>query len=161
MYSHAPENYDCPFCRIVKGIESDGLSNQEDVIYHDDQVTAFVSLHWLPNNPGHVLVVPTRHIENIYNLTPDIAVYVYELARQVAIAFKEVYGCDGTSTRQHNEPAGYQDVWHFHMHVFPRYENDQLYNLSSQWRRTTPEERRPYAEKLKRYFDGKRIAITL
>lgn len=156
MYSHAPENYQCPFCRIVNGDLS-----RDHVVYQDERVMALISMHWLPNNSGHVLVVPTRHIENIYDLTPDIGVYVHELARQVAIAFKQVYGCDGTSTRQHNEPAGYQDVWHFHMHVFPRYDNDRLYDLTSQWRLTTSEERRPYAEKLKRYFDGKRIAITL
>ena len=53
-------------------------------------VTAFIGLYWWPNNPGHVIIVPNRHIENIYDLTPDIAVYVHELARQVAIAFKEL-----------------------------------------------------------------------
>ncbi|MEP7294527.1 MAG: diadenosine tetraphosphate hydrolase, partial [Chloroflexota bacterium] len=65
------------------------------------------------------------------------------------------------STRQHNEPAGYQEVWHYHLHVFPRYAHDYLYDLTFQRRLTTLEERRPYAEKLKRYFDGKRIEITL
>jgi histidine triad (HIT) family protein len=79
----------------------------------------------------------------------------------VAIAFKEVYAAEGTSTRQHNEPAGYQEVWHYHLHVFPRYNKDYLNDLTFQRRLTTFEERRPYAEKLKRYFDGKRIAITL
>jgi len=162
MYNHAPENYDCPFCRIVGGqTMRPGLTGQDDVIYHDERVTAFIALHWWPNNPGHVIVVPNRHIENIYDLTPDIAVCVYELARQVAIAFKQVYGCDGTSTRQHNEPAGYQEVWHFHLHVFPRYNNDYLYDLTFQRRLTTPDERRPYAEQLKRYFDGKRIAVEV
>ena len=156
MYSHKPQGYQCPFCQIVSGVFS-----REDVIYADERVTALLSLHGLPNNPGHVIVIPNRHIENIYDLTPDIAIYVYELARQVAIAFKEVYGCAGTSTRQHNEPAGNQDVWHFHLHVFPRYYDDQLYDLTSQWRLISPEERRPYAEQLKRYFDGKRIEITL
>lgn len=161
MHSHAPENYACPFCSIAQGIEREGISGQADVIFRNDQVTAFVSQGWWPNNPGHVLVIPNRHIENIYDLTPDVAVHVYELARQVAIAFKVLYGCDGTSTRQHNEPAGYQDVWHFHLHVFPRYYEDQLYDLSRLQRRTTPEERRPYAEKLRRYFDGKHLEITL
>jgi histidine triad (HIT) family protein len=146
---------------IANGGEYPGLSEQDDVIYHDDHVTALISMHWWQNNPGHVLVIPNQHIENIYDLTPEIAVYVYELARQVAIAFKQVYGCDGTSTRQHNEPAGYQEVWHFHLHVFPRYYNDQLYELTHSKRRTTPDERRPYAEKLKRYFDGRRLEITL
>ena len=156
MYSHAPENYECPFCQIVSGVLA-----PEYVIYSDERVTAFMSLHGLPNNLGHVLVVPNRHIENIYDLTPNIAIYVYELARQVALAFKELYGCDGTSTRQHNEPAGNQDVWHFHLHVFPRYYDDQLYDMTSQWRLLPPEERRPYAEKLKRYFDGKRIEVEM
>ena len=155
-YSYAPENYLCPFCRIVAGDLS-----RDDVIYADRRVTALLSLHGLPNNLGHVLVIPNRHIENIYDLTPEIAVYVYELARQVALALKTVYDCPGTSTRQHNEPAGDQDVWHFHLHVFPRYYDDQLYERTHQWRMLTAEERRPYAEKLKRYFDGKRIEITL
>lgn len=159
--SHAPENYDCPFCRIVNGGQNPGYTTQDDVIYRDERVTAFIASHWWPNNPGHVLIVPNRHIENIYDLTPDVAVYVYELARQVAIALKEVYGAEGISTRQHNEPAGYQEVWHFHLHVFPRYNHDYLYDLTFQRRLTTPDERRPYAEKLKRYFDGKRLEITL
>jgi len=155
-YSHAPEDYQCPFCHIVSGIYS-----RDGVIYSDERVTALLSLHGLPNNPGHVLVIPNRHIENIYDLTPDIAVYVYELARQVALAFKEIYGCDGTSTRQHNEPAGNQDVWHFHLHVFPRYYDDQLYERTREWRLIAPDERRTYAEKLKRYFDGKRITVEM
>jgi histidine triad (HIT) family protein len=162
MYSHAPENYDCPFCRVVnKNTDDDIYTQEDDVIYRDNHVTAFVSSHWLSNNPGHVIVVPNRHIENIYDLTPDIAVYVHELSRQVSIAFKQLYGAEGTSTRQHNEPAGYQEVFHYHLHVFPRYAHDYLYDLSFQRRLAAPEERRPYAEKLKRYFDGKRIAITL
>jgi histidine triad (HIT) family protein len=159
-YSHAPENYLCPFCGIAKG-NFDRYTQHEDVIYQDDRVTAFIASHWWQNNPGHVLVIPNRHIENIYDLTPDVAIHVYEAARQVAIAFKQVYGCDGTSTRQHNEPAGYQDVWHFHLHVFPRYYNDQLYELSKTKRRTTLDERRPYAEKLRRFFDGRRIAVEM
>ena len=163
-YTHTPENYDCPFCRLGRG---DPMlpehTQQEDVIYHDEHVTAFIGLYWWPNNPGHVIIVPNRHVENIYDLTPDIAVYVHELARQVAIAFKEleIYAAQGTSTRQHNEPAGYQEVFHYHFHVFPRYHHDYLYDLTFQRRLTTLEERRPYAEKLKRYFDGKRIEITL
>lgn len=60
---------------------------------------------------------------------------------------KQVYECDGTSIRQHNEPAGGQDMWHYHMHVFPRYTDDDLYHAKA--RLTTPSERRPYAEKLR------------
>jgi histidine triad (HIT) family protein len=76
---------------------------------------------------------------------------VHETARQIAIAFKCVYDCDGTSTRQHNEPAGNQDVWHYHLHVFPRYAGDDLYR--SQRRPTIVEERLPYAARLRSYFE--------
>ncbi len=151
MYNHAPPGYDCPFCKLARG-EATAVSTPDDIVYRDDEVFAFINAGWWPFNPGHVLVVPTRHYENIYDLPPEVGARIFAVAQQIAIAFKEVYGCDGTSTRQHNEPAGYQEVWHYHFHVFPRYENDYLYDLSFQRRDSTPEERRPYAEKLKGYF---------
>jgi histidine triad (HIT) family protein len=60
---------------------------------------------------------------------------------------KAAYGCDGTSTRQHNEPAGNQDVWHYHMHVFPRYAGDRLY--LTQRAPMAAEERASYAGRLR------------
>lgn len=153
MFSHAPAGYDCPFCRIVHGGSNiPPYTTQHDVIYATDHVTAFLSAHWWPQNPGHAIVVPNAHIENIYSLTPDLAAHVHEAARQIAIAFKWVYDCDGISTRQHNEPGGYQEVWHYHLHVFPRFTGDQLYERTHEYRLTTPEERLPYAEKLRAYF---------
>jgi len=61
---------------------------------------------------------------------------------------KNTYGCNGISTRQHNEPAGNQ-LWHYHLHVYPRYENDNLYLTKGYF--TEPDERPFYVEKL-RYF---------
>ena len=153
MYNHRSDDYDCPFCRIVAAGEVEGNnSKQSDVFYRNDFATAFISAHWFPNNAGHALVVPNQHIENLYDLPFETAAYILQAAREIAIAFKKVYSCDGTSTRQHNEPSGYQDVFHYHMHVFPRYKNDYLYELSCRKRETTPEERQPYAEKLRVYF---------
>ena len=155
-YSHQPENYDCPFCRIVRDEPvGDGWTAPADVVYRNAHVTAFISAMWWPNNAGHVIVIPNQHIENIYVMPLDLHGHIMEAARQIAIAFKVVYGCDGTSTRQHNEPAGYQEVWHYHLHVFPRYDNDFLYDLSFHRRRAEPAERQHYAETLRRYFDGK------
>ncbi len=151
MYNHAPKDYVCPLCLIAAG-SGDVPTQPSDVVYRDEWVTAFIALHWWPNNAGHVIVIPNQHIENIYDMPADVAAYIHEVARQVAIAFKRVYGCDGVSTRQHNEPAGYQEVWHYHLHVFPRYENDYLYDLTFHQRQTTPDERKPYADKLRRYF---------
>jgi histidine triad (HIT) family protein len=46
---------------------------------------------------------------------------------------RRAYACDGTSLRQHNEPAGNQDVWHHHVHVFPRFTGDELYRTDGQY----------------------------
>jgi histidine triad (HIT) family protein len=75
---------------------------------------------------------------------------IHDLEKDMAIALKETYRCDGVSSRQHNEPCGNQDVWHYHLHVFPRYKNDNLYK--SERENTNPEERLEYAIKLKDYF---------
>jgi histidine triad (HIT) family protein len=154
MYNHAPGNYDCPFCRVAKNDFSSPFvyTNTDDVILQTQLATAFLSSHWWPNNPGHVLVIPNKHFENIYDLPLEYVADIHKVAQQIALAFKQVYKCDGVSTRQHNEPAGNQEVWHYHLHVFPRYQNDELYTLF--WKRelTTPEQRLPYAQKLRDYF---------
>ena len=75
-------------------------------------------------------------------------VFVQVVGKRIALALKTAYGCDGTSFRQHNEPHGDQEVWHYHLHVFPRWHGDDLYG--SPHRLTTPEERAPYAERLRR-----------
>ncbi len=152
MLNHAPEGYRCPFCRLSSGGEAPSPtgSMQADIVYRDHDVLAFVASQWWPNNAGHVLVVPTHHYENIYDLPSDIGAAIHRVAQRVALAFKATYRCDGVSTRQHNEPAGNQDVWHYHLHVFPRYDGDQLY--ISQKRHTSIEERQPYTDKLRRYL---------
>jgi histidine triad (HIT) family protein len=150
MYNHAPPGYDCPFCRLGNGEDNPPDSFQSDVVYRDEQVCAFIAGTWYENNIAHVVVVPQRHVENIYDLTPEIGMHVQEGCRQVAIALKQVYECEGTSTRQHNEPAGNQSVFHYHVHVFPRYTGDNLYR--SERRQSTREERAPYAERLRAYF---------
>ena len=90
-------------------------------------MTAFVASHWWPGNAGHVLVIPNSHFENLYEFPPALGVDLVAVTQRVAIAMKVAYACDGVSTRQHNEPGGGQDVWHFHLHVFPRWANDRLY----------------------------------
>lgn len=148
MYNHAPDGYICPFCLIAAQIESEHvLTRSGDVIWQDGQVSAFIASHQWPNTPGHVLVIPNQHFENIYDLPLHDATAIHECVRAVALAMKAGYGCDGISTRQHNEPAGNQDVWHYHVHVFPRYPDDQLY--MTQRAKMAPEERASYAHKLR------------
>lgn len=151
MFCHAPPGYDCPFCRLVAGSDlGPSGSTQRDLVYQDDEVAAWVASKWWPNNKGHVLVVPVAHYENTYELPPELATPIQRLAREIALAMKEVYGCDGISIRQHNEPRGGQDVWHYHLHLFPRYPRDFL--SLTRGRHTLPEQRWPYAERLKNYL---------
>jgi histidine triad (HIT) family protein len=145
--THAPHGYACPFCAIVRGEDNPPWTVQEDVVLRDERATAWINGRWWANNPGGVVVVPNEHVENIYALSREQAGDVHEAARRVALAMKGAYSCDGVSTRQHNEPAGQQEVWHYHLHVFPRYEGDELY--TSPARLTTPDERAPYAAALR------------
>lgn len=71
-----------------------------------------------------------------------------DLVQEVARAMRASYGCPGISTRQHNEPDGGQDVWHLHVHVFPRYPDDRLYESMPRVGFATPEERQEFAQRL-------------
>ncbi len=97
------------------------------MIFRDSRVTAFISLHQSPNNHGSIVIVPNEHFENIYDLPEEYAIDLQRITKKVALAMKTIYSCDGVSTRQHNEPGGNQDVWHYHINITPRYKNDQLY----------------------------------
>ncbi len=153
MYNHEPKGYHCPFCLLASGVENKNvLTKQDDIVYQDRLVTAFIASHWWPKNAGHVIIIPNKHFENIYDLPDNLSARIHKIERMVAIAFKAVYHCDGVSSRQHNESAGNQDVWHYHLHVFPRYKNDQLYEHHAQKQVANPEERKRYSKKIRTYF---------
>lgn len=154
MFNHEPADYTCPFCRLARDEEA-LYNSQQDIIYEDDMALAFVSPRWWPNNKGNILIIPRMHFENIYDLPAAYAYRIQDIAREVAIALKHIYHCDGVSTRQHNEPYGGQDVWHYHLHVFPRYKDDNLYQSSRPNTFESTESKLFYASKLQLYFRGK------
>lgn len=150
MYNHAPENYVCPFCLLVRGRENENVASvQSDIVYRDGSVTAFIGSHQWPHNHGNTIVVPNEHYENIFDLPDHYSSEIQRVARAISLAMKEAYACEGISIRQHNEPAGYQDVWHYHVHVTPRYLNDEFYATYKEWELMLPGERAKHAEKLK------------
>ena len=75
-----------------------------------------------------LLVIPKAHHENVYELPDELGTPLFRAVRRAALAMKAADRCEGVSTRQHNEPAGNQDLWHFHIHVFPRWAGDRLYD---------------------------------
>lgn len=149
MHSHEPAGYRCPFCNLIAGGETE-RNRISDIVWQDDWTTAFVAPKWWETNPAHVIVVPDEHFENLYGIPEDALSAVYATAKRIATALREEYGCDGTSTRQHNEPGGSQDVWHFHVHVYPRWAGDALYENHGRVRWAAPEERAAYAMRLRK-----------
>ncbi|MBD0330223.1 MAG: HIT family protein [Thermoleophilia bacterium] len=143
---HAPPGYDCPFCAVVRG-EDAPWTVQADVVWRNAETTAWVNPRWWEKNAGALLVVPNRHVENLFEVDRQLAGDVHAAVRRPAFALKRAYRCDGISTRQQNEPGGDQEVWHYHVHLFPRYSGDALYGSAA--RLTTPEERAPYAARVR------------
>jgi histidine triad (HIT) family protein len=156
MHNHAPQGYSCPFCAIAKQSAPESeMFAPTDVLYQDASVLALLGAFQWPNHPGNVVVLPCEHFENIYDLPPHLACPIHDLSRAIALAMKAAWACDGVSTRQHNEPAGNQDVWHYHQHVTPRYEGDNFYASYVGGKALMPVERRAeQAAKLRVHLAG-------
>ncbi len=156
MNSHAPEGYDCPLCAIASDeVPKSPLYSADDLIYRDEYVYAMISAYQWPRNSGNVVIVPNAHYENIYVLPAALGSRIHELARQVAVAMKLAWSCDGISTRQHNEPAGNQDTWHYHMHITPRYLGDDFYKTYVEEKAIMAlEKRAKYSRDLVRCFEA-------
>jgi histidine triad (HIT) family protein len=129
MYTHAPPKYICPFCLLIQGKENNQTQlRQTDIVFQTTDITAFMATRRWPNNQGHVLIIPNTHFENIYDLPLSISSKIHALSRSISLAMKSEYQCDGVMLRQHNEPAGDQNIWHYHLHIIPRFQNDDFYN---------------------------------
>lgn len=151
--SHRPDNYACPFCHITQNRPSPiSLSQQSDIVFQDNTVTAIIASHQYPGNTPNILIIPNTHYENIFDLPPALGGDIHRLAQQIAFALKHGYHCDGISTRQHNEPAGSQHVWHYHLHITPRFTNDGFYRRIYAAVEMPAAERASHAERLKSYI---------
>ena len=143
---------DCIFCRIIRG-ELDSAT-----IYEDESTLAFLDLR--QSNEGHVLVVPRRHFEQIYDLDEDSACALAGTVCKVARAIRRVYSPDGLSIWQSNGPAAFQEVPHVHWHVFPRYTNDG--HLVVYPKELAGRARREYSlQSLKNIADPLRVALWI
>jgi histidine triad (HIT) family protein len=108
----------CIFCKIAsKEIPA-------EIVYEDSDTMAFLDLH--PNHPGHTLVIPKDHFENIYTLPQETLCRMIMTAQKLAIAIKAAVQADGINISINNEPAAGQVVFHSHIHVIPRHMNDNF-----------------------------------
>ncbi|MFP3306977.1 MAG: HIT family protein [Thermocladium sp.] len=105
----------CVFCDIING-RAPGY-----VVYEDEDVVAILDKH--PAAEGHILVMPRRHHENIYELPDDLLCKVIKATKKVALAVKESLGATGVRVLQNNGADAGQVVFHIHFHVIPFYGN--------------------------------------
>lgn len=109
---------ECIFCAIVEG------KIPSAKVYENDHVFAFMDI--APANPGHLLIIPKQHYRNIFDMPADVGSKIMEAAVLLANAIQDALKPDGLNLFQSNEPAAFQTVFHFHLHLIPRWEEDPL-----------------------------------
>ena len=119
---------DCIFCKLANGVF------ETNKIYEDDDFT--VILDAAPATKGHALILPKEHYANIYELDDETAGKALKLAKKLAIHMTDKLGCDGFNIIQNNGEAAGQTVFHFHVHLIPRYKDD---GAVLQWNPTSPD----------------------
>lgn len=121
----------CIFCKIANG------EIPSTTLYEDDDFRVILDLG--PATRGHALLLPKEHYANLFELEDEVAAKALTVAKKVAAKMKDALGADGFNLVQNNGEAAGQTVFHFHMHLIPRYEND---NAGILWTpgKTTPED---------------------
>ena len=108
----------CIFCKIANG------DIPAATLYEDDDFRVILDLG--PASKGHALILPKEHYANLYELDEEVAAKAFVLAKKMACKMTKALGCDGFNIVQNNgEPAG-QTVFHFHMHLIPRYDYEEV-----------------------------------
>lgn len=136
------KNENCIFCKIACG------EIPSTTLYEDEDFRVILDLG--PATRGHALLLPKEHYQDLFELDDEVAAKVLLRAKRIAGRMKDALGADGFNLVQNNGEAAGQTVFHFHMHLIPRYNNDHAGIL---WKpgETTPEE----LEEVKRLVEGR------
>lgn len=111
-------NKDCIFCKIANG------EIPSKTLYEDNDFRVILDIE--PASKGHALILPKEHFHDIYELSENISEKVFVLAVKMAREMRDTLKCDGFNILQNNGVDGGQTVFHFHMHLIPRYKNDDI-----------------------------------
>ncbi len=106
----------CIFCKIANG----DIPSKE--IYEDEEFKVILDLG--PATKGHALILPKNHYRDLYELPDEAAAKVMLLAKKLAAGMSEKLSCDGFNLVQNNGETAGQTVFHFHLHLIPRYKDD-------------------------------------
>lgn len=121
----------CIFCKIANG------DIPSRTIYEDEDFRVILDL--APATKGHALILPKNHYRNLYEIADDAAAKVLPLAKKMAVHMTQKLGCDGFNVLQNNNEIAGQTVFHFHVHLIPRYGDDNQ-NLVMEPHRMSDEE---------------------
>jgi histidine triad (HIT) family protein len=109
---------DCLFCKIVAG------ELPATIVAEDERTIAFMDIK--PATRGHALVIPRAHARDLYAVDPEDLEAVAVAAQRLATRARDNLGADGVNLLNSSGAAAWQTVFHFHVHVIPRYEGDPL-----------------------------------
>lgn len=109
---------DCIFCKIAAG------EIPSNTIYEDESFRAILDIS--PASKGHAIILPKNHAANIYELPEEEASKIFVVAKRVAGAMKNSLQCEGLNILQNNGELAGQTVFHLHVHIIPRYQNDKI-----------------------------------
>ncbi len=109
---------DCIFCQILAG------DLPATVVDEDEHTVAFMDIN--PWTRGHAVVIPRRHARGLFEISDDDLGHVVRAGKRLATRMRETLRCDGVNLINSAEPAAWQTIFHFHLHVIPRYEGDPL-----------------------------------
>ena len=108
----------CIFCKIAAG------EIPSATLYEDDACRVIMDIE--PASKGHALILPKEHYANLYELDDELASKALVLAKKMITKLTDILGCDGYNVLQNNGPVAGQTVFHFHMHLIPRYKEDDV-----------------------------------
>lgn len=133
---------DCIFCKIIKG------DIPSAKVYEDEHVLAFLDISQVTK--GHTLVIPKVHKQDVFALTSDVSENVFKTVPKIANALKAQYEPVGLNVLNNNGEKAGQSVFHFHIHLIPRYENDNSFGLTwkTHYDTYTPEELKNMADSI-------------
>ena len=120
---------DCIFCKLANGVFA------TNSIYEDDDFNVILDAG--PATKGHALILPKEHYANIFEMPEDTLSKAAILAKKMATHMSAVLNSDGFNLVQNNGEAAGQTVFHFHLHLIPRYKDDGAHIL---WEPTKPDE---------------------
>lgn len=106
----------CIFCKLANG------EIPTATLYEDDDFRVILDAG--PASKGHALILPKEHYANLYELDDEVAAKVLPLAKKMITKLTDILGCDGYNLVQNNGEAAGQTVFHFHLHMIPRYKDD-------------------------------------